>query len=107
MPTYGRYRRFVNEYLRLAPWQRKLFLGARTEFKDALLRWEAQGCRQFPPPFPDALQVQDVNGHPGIWGLTWEKKDGRCTWEFGDQVKPGMAHVVWRRIGGHEIFKDP
>jgi len=107
MPTYGRRSRFESEYLRLKEPERKLFLAARNEFIKALLRWEAQGCRPSPPTFPDALQVQDVKGHTGIWELTWEKKNGHCTWEFGNQVLPGKAHIVWRRIGGHEIFREP
>src|SRR5438034_10323383 len=109
MPTYGTWPRFDNDYRRLRPWQRKLFLAARDEFTRALLRWEAQGCRPSPPPCPDALQVQDVKGHPGVWELTWEKSNGRATWEFGDPRPqyPGKAHIVWRRIGGHEIFSDP
>jgi hypothetical protein len=107
VPTFGRMPRFVSEYLRLKEPDRKLFLAARDAFVRALLLWEAQGCRSWPPPFPDALQVQDVKIRPGTWELTWEKKDGRCTWEIGDQVKPGKVHIVWRRIGGHGILKDP
>ncbi len=33
--------------------------------------------------------------------------DGRATWQFGNEVKAGRAHVVWRRIGTHNIFRSP
>jgi hypothetical protein len=26
---------------------------------------------------------------------------------YGDEVRPGDAHVIWRRIGDHSIFADP
>lgn len=32
--------------------------------------------------------------------------DGRATWQFGDEIKAGQAHVVWRRIGTHDIFSS-
>ena len=33
--------------------------------------------------------------------------DGRATWQFGPEIKARQAHVVWRRIGTHEIFRAP
>lgn len=107
MPTFGRRLRFENDYRRLRPAERLLFLATRDEFRDALLRWEAQGCRPNVPPCPDHLQVQDVKGHAGIWEITWEKHNGRATWEFGDQIFPGLVHIIWRRVGGHDIYNDP
>jgi anaerobic glycerol-3-phosphate dehydrogenase len=41
-----------------------------------------------------------------IWELTWAA-DGRATWQYGPEQRPGEPHVIWRRIGGHEIFKRP
>jgi hypothetical protein len=26
---------------------------------------------------------------------------------FGPEKIPGKRHVIWRRIGGHEIFQEP
>ncbi|PZT76671.1 MULTISPECIES: hypothetical protein [unclassified Streptomyces] len=31
---------------------------------------------------------------------------GRATWQYADEVRAGEPHIVWRRVGGHEIF-DP
>lgn len=33
--------------------------------------------------------------------------DGRATWQFGDEAKAGHVHIVWRRIGTHDIFRSP
>jgi hypothetical protein len=33
--------------------------------------------------------------------------DGRATFEYGEPIRPGERHVIWRRIGGHEILDDP
>jgi hypothetical protein len=38
--------------------------------------------------------------------MTWAD-DGRATFESGDPVTDGEHHVVWRRIGGHDIFGRP
>lgn len=35
--------------------------------------------------------------------MTWAP-DGRATWQYGDEVRPGVTHILWRRVGGHDIF---
>ncbi|WP_281288337.1 hypothetical protein [Haloactinospora alba] len=37
--------------------------------------------------------------------MTWAP-DGRATWQYGDEQRPGIVHVIWRRVGTHAIF-DP
>jgi hypothetical protein len=54
-----------------------------------------------------SLRVKPMAGHPGVWELTWEGEDGRATFSFGPEKIPGKRHVIWRRIGGHEIFQEP
>jgi hypothetical protein len=29
---------------------------------------------------------------------------GRATWEWGPEHRPGEQHIVWRRVGGHDIL---
>lgn len=43
----------------------------------------------------------------GIWEITWEGPDARATFEYGTAVIEGKRHVIWRRIGSHEIFGTP
>jgi hypothetical protein len=38
--------------------------------------------------------------------MTWAP-DGRATFEYGDEIQPGEAHIIWRRIGTHSVFRQP
>jgi hypothetical protein len=58
-------------------------------------------------PYRKSLRVKAVASHPGVWEMTWSWPDGRVTFSYGPEVKPGERHVVWRRVGGHEIFREP
>jgi hypothetical protein len=44
--------------------------------------------------------------HPGVWEISWAA-DGRATFNYGDEVIPGERHIIWRRIGTHDIFDNP
>jgi hypothetical protein len=98
MPTNELEQQFFRDYARLTPAQRAAFKAAVKEFVD-----DPGHGRHFRP----ALRVKGVQGHPGIYEITWEMPDGRATFAFGQPRVPGHAHIVWRRIGGHEIFKRP
>jgi len=39
--------------------------------------------------------------------MTWEHGDGRAPFVNGSQIHPGERHVIWRRVGGHAIFRKP
>lgn len=54
----------------------------------------------------DSLRVKKMAGYDDVWEFTWAP-DGRATFEYGPSVKDGHPHVVWRRIGTHDIFKCP
>jgi hypothetical protein len=83
-------------------------------FKDAVVRLNAADERMIAAEdqsergrWPARLRIRDVVAAPGIWELTWSfaGPDGRATFElFGSDPARGIR---WRRIGGHEIFKDP
>jgi hypothetical protein len=96
VPTFESVARFRHDYGRLtraqqAAWQRavrRLVAGLRAGRLDP------------------ALRVKRVQGHPGVWEITWAP-DGRATFHYGDEVRSGDPHVVWRRIGTHEILKRP
>lgn len=42
----------------------------------------------------------------GVYELTWAP-DGRATFEYGPEQRPGEPHIIWRRTGTHEILKAP
>ncbi len=98
MPTFERRPRFLREFRRLSRELQTAFLGTLPQFVEAL------GSQ--PPAFPSALRVKRVQGTDGLWELTFAP-DGRATFEYGDEVRAGQAHVIWRRIGDHSIFRDP
>lgn len=52
------------------------------------------------------LRVKRVQRREGVWEMTWAN-DGRATFAYGPEVRPGLLHIVWRRIGGHDILDNP
>lgn len=56
--------------------------------------------------WPAGLRVKSVVNTPGVWEMTWSKNnpDGRATFQW--ITIDGEPAIKWRRIGGHEIFKD-
>jgi hypothetical protein len=40
------------------------------------------------------------------WEMSWSG-DGRAIFRYGSERKAGETHVVWLRVGGHEIFSRP
>lgn len=57
--------------------------------------------------WPASLRVKRVEGAGGIWEMTWSFSgpDRRATFEWTEV--DGERAIRWRRVGGHEIFKDP
>jgi hypothetical protein len=96
MPTYERDPRFIRDFSRLSLEERRAFRAAVVKFLEDL------PSRRFRA----GLRIRDVEGRPGIWEMTWAS-DGRATFSYGPEVRPGEPHVVWRRIGDHGIFRDP
>lgn len=39
--------------------------------------------------------------------MTWDMPNGRATFAYGDEQLRGESHIIWRRVGGHDIFKHP
>jgi hypothetical protein len=96
MPTYGSEPPFQHDYQRLTHAQRQAFSKAVRKFVHDL----QQGV------FRKGLRIKRVQGHPGVWEMTWAD-DGRATFRYGDAVHPGDVHVIWRRVGSHDIFDSP
>lgn len=101
MPTYEQTRRFQRDYARLDHEQRARFKAALKKFIEDLE--QRQGV------FRKGLRVKPVEGTHGIYELTWDKDSdlGRATFMFGESVIKGQPHIIWRRCGTHEIFKEP
>lgn len=55
-------------------------------------------------PFRASLRVKGVRDQAGIFEMTWDMPNGRATFRYGSERLPGEQHIIWLRIGGHEIF---
>jgi len=94
VPTFRWLPRFGADFDRLTPAQQRAFLVAVAQFVEDLRGGQFR------------LRVKGVQGATGVFEMTWED-DGRATFQYGQPVLKGDPHVVWRRIGKHEIFKQP
>lgn len=56
--------------------------------------------------FRRGLRVKKMQGFDDVWELTWGP-DGRATFHYGESIKEGEPHIVWRRIGTHSEFTRP
>ncbi|WP_424893249.1 hypothetical protein [Streptomyces sp. XH2] len=97
MPTYEALPRFTADLGRLTPEQRRTF--------------RRVVARAFVPDlrtgrFRAGLRIKRVRCAPGVYELTWSG-GGRATWSYGTERIRGAQHIVWRRIGGHDIFTGP
>ncbi len=98
MPTFERLPRFDREFRRLPRELQRAFLTMLPVFIAAL--------RERPPAFPPALRIKRVQGAVGIWEVTFAP-DGRATFEYSEEIIASEAHVIWRRVGGHDVLADP
>ena len=97
MPTFAWLARFRADFDALGAEHQAAFLFAVAEFVEDL---------QTGGGFRKGLRVKGVKGAGGVFEMTWAN-DGRATFQFGDAVVEGEPHIIWRRIGTHEIRKRP
>jgi hypothetical protein len=97
VPRFAWLARFGVDFDRLTPAQKVAFLAAVAQFVEDL-RTGGQ--------LRKGLRVKGVRGAGGVFEMTWAD-DGRATFQYGEAVVEGEPHIVWRRIGTHEIFKQP
>jgi hypothetical protein len=96
VPTYAWRPRFRRDFQQLSAEQQRAFL--------AVVRLSVEGLRH--GRLDPRLRVKRVQGRPGAWEMSWAP-DGRATFEYGEEVRPGEPHVIWRRVGTHEVFREP
>lgn len=97
MPTYETLSHFLRDWKGLSTAQRAAFLVAVSQFVADLRT--GTGFRR-------GLRVKKMQGRDDVWEMTWAP-DGRATFQYGTPVGEGEPHIVWRRIGTHDIFTRP
>jgi len=97
VPTYEWVSRFQRDFEALSAEQQRAFIDAVAEFVEDM---KAGG------PFRPGLRVKGVRGVPGVLEMTWAP-DGRATFEYGQSIQNDEPHVIWRRVGTHDIFRAP
>jgi hypothetical protein len=97
VPTFAWLARFSADFDRLTPAQQAAFHAAVAQFVGDL----REGGQ-----FRKGLRVKGVQGASGVFEMTWAD-DGRATFQYGDAVLEGEPHVIWRRVGTHDIFRRP
>lgn len=98
MPAFDRLALFKRECRRLTPEQ-------KARFKIAVAKLVA-ALKQTPPGLPGDPLARPLAGHHGLYELRFAP-NGRATFMFGAPVRGDQPHVIWRRIGGHEVMDRP
>ena len=93
MPTYFTTRHFEREYRKLTAAERRIFLSVLRRFIEDMKKGR----------FRKSLRVKAYRGQEGVYKMTWAG-NGRALFMYGQEVRPGEPHIIWLRIGGHEIF---
>ncbi|MGH2610264.1 MAG: hypothetical protein ACRDHF_14375 [Tepidiformaceae bacterium] len=96
MPTHFEVERFMRDWNALTPNQRARFHRVLVGFREDV----GSGT------FRRSLRVKGVQGRPGVFEMSWAR-NGRAHWMYGPEVHPGLPHIIWLRIGTHEIFDRP
>ncbi len=95
MPTHEETMRFLRDFRSMTAARQKLFLESVAKFASDLAGHS----------FRKSLRIKRFQGHDGVWEMTWGA-DGRALFRYGDERLPGHQHIIWLRVGGHEIFSD-
>lgn len=97
MPTHEEEPLFAREFASLTSAQQARFLDAVRKMVSDM---------RAAHPFRPGLRIKGVQGHTGIFEMTWAP-DGRATFHYGSAIQPNESHIVWRRVGSHDILKQP
>ena len=95
MPTFNRTPRFRRDYRALTHEQQVAFKAAVQRFVEDL-----QSGR-----FRPGLRVKGYRGSTNTFEMTWAP-NGRALFEYGAPIRPGHQHIIWLRVGTHDIFDE-
>ena len=49
-------------------------------------------------------EFSGVQGEPGVFEMTFAH-NGCAFWAYGTPILEGQPHIIWLRIGTHDIFR--
>jgi hypothetical protein len=93
MPTYLATAEFWRMYRNLSSAEQTRFIVAVRKLVEGLVSGS----------LPGSLRIKRIRGTGHVWEMTWAP-NGRASFRYGSELKPGHPHIIWLRIGGHEIF---
>lgn len=96
MPTYETAPTFLRDWQHLSPAQQRLFRRAMRKFVADLKAWHAPRA---------GLGIKGLQGHEGIYEFRYAP-DGRALFRYGTSPHPGDTHIVWLRVGTHDIYAE-
>jgi hypothetical protein len=94
---------FLGDRDRLTADERRIVARALPRFVEACERVAIDPAAKW----PDSLRVKDVEGAPGIFEVTFSFAGPSIRATFEWTRIDGARAVRWRRIGGHEIVREP
>lgn len=97
MPTFDTTARFDKDYAALSA-------DAKARFREAVRKYVEDLRRDGLPRA--ALGIRSMRKRPGVFEFHFDG-NGRATFEYGNEIVPGEVHIVWRRIGTHDIYDAP
>lgn len=95
-PTFETASRFDRDHEKLTDQEKARFKTAVQKFIADLRSGELRA----------GLGIQEMSGYEGIYEFRWAP-DGRATFSYGEERVPGERHVIWRRVGTHDVYRNP
>ena len=102
MPTHEETTAFQRDRTRLTEEQVERLKARLADFITDLLDMEA-GRRSW---FRPGLRVKKLSGRPDVYEMSWAA-NGRATFAMGNPIVAGKLHIVWLRVGSHDILRRP
>lgn len=100
MPTHDETTAFLRDRNRLTTAQAERFKARLADFIEDLKEMESGRRTWFRP----GLRVKKLAGTPDVYEMSWAQ-DGRATFAIGDPIVASKLHIVWLRVGSHDILR--
>ena len=97
MPTFQVTRRSERDRKQFAP-------DSRARFQRVVTGQFAPGLAR--SVFRAGSRINGAQAAPDMSEMTWAQ-DGRATFSHRPEQQAGEPHLIWRRLGTHDIYREP